>query len=1047
MEFNDGYDPFPHQRADGHVDDTRPATATSIATSAASFRIPGIRPSAPDRVSQPNTLAEEDYPSTSFVRLFAPQADSGDTLWHARQQERNRPVPGWLREGPSPAAFIATSQDASVARYDPRSALHRDGCGWNPSPAAPGAISPWSWQSDDQVRPFTASSYHRSKLVTADGFVGNYVCALIENRGTGREVGIASIERDTGLCVITQLVDTPTYARTIHHLSMHPPRILLVPASPSKRGKAAGSNSTSRSSKKAKTHTRNDGDTEAGSSAGASQAHNQSVLVRILEQLYGVEAQPFPRSHWDHEEGARYLDRLVVDDADTAKQRGDGSAHAAPEEDAEPGHRSQRSTPAPPQTGQFSLDLNSKASSRAAIIVATADKFYLLSAFACLIDFYMETFNRVFTPKTLRIKFVVPEAIPHTTLSWSATRSILDPKTRFTRLLRMNVLQPLADLDVIVARQEAVAELRNSDERYYAVHESLKPLRDGSIDLDKLIHALSCPPKFKTDSRLETEKKLSSILSLRTLIRSLAPVRGALRNSSSQLLQSISSVKSDDIDEIHEAIHETIDDEIIHAKGGLGSRHAKMNAVRAARSPLLDVARQTYKENLEDIQHLQQRLESETGLKLSLMMISTGFLLKTSLERSEIRDLPDCFTNVTRARSGKSVTMTTLPLKKLNARLVDSMNEVCTMSETVIDELIKSITDLVASLNKVSEALSLLDMLVSFANVSIANDYVRPAIGDKIDIREARHPILDRKDINTAGSSSVAFRRRRAFVANDIYMAPGERVCLITGPNMSGKSTILRQIALITVLAGIGCFVPARQATVPIPDALLSLLTHEDDPTQNLSTFAVEMRTAAFIHSVASPRSLVLLDEMGRGTSPDEGCAVATAIVEDLLYEKGCTVFFATHFGELVDGFEGKEGVVCQHLNVGMVQRRENVDLVFHHKLHLGPGLNSHYSLQVAKMMGCFEDGFLQRAKAVAEASNRCMPTGPLCSTAERERRRLLRNTVRDLRQLADGSFADNNQSEGQEATHPNRDTLPLIAKLSVLQLNFLNKLEETFHE
>lgn len=335
-------------------------------------------------------------------------------------------------------------------------------------------------------------------------------------------------------------------------------------------------------------------------------------------------------------------------------------------------------------------------------------------------------------------------------------------------------------------------------------------------------------------------------------------------------------------------------------------------------------------------------------------------------------------------------------------------------------------------------------MLVSFAHVSSLNGYVRPIIGDKIDLREARHPILDRVDTVDAGPSTIVARRRCAFVPNDIFLAPGERVCLITGPNMSGKSTVLRQIALITVLAGIGCFVPARQATLPIPDAVLSLLTHEDDPTQNLSTFAVEMRTSAFIHSVASPRSLVLLDEMGRGTSPDEGCAVATAIVEDLLKEKGCTVFFATHFGELVEGFEGKEGVVCQHLNVGMVQRRDNVDLVFHHKLHLGRGLSSHYSLQVARMMGCFENDFLQRAKDVAEAEQSIhIDRNTLLDSRTRERRKVLSSLVRNLRRLADAPLAYNLFDE--QTMHPEQDTQPLVAKLSLLQLDSVNAVERTY--
>lgn len=343
-----------------------------------------------------------------------------------------------------------------------------------------------------------------------------------------------------------------------------------------------------------------------------------------------------------------------------------------------------------------------------------------------------------------------------------------------------------------------------------------------------------------------------------------------------------------------------------------------------------------------------------------------------------------------------------------------------------------------------SEALSLLDMVVSFAIVSIANDYVRPAFGDSLDIRSARHPILDCVDVPASGSSAIFMRRRRAFVPNDIYLGAGERVCLITGPNMSGKSTFLRQIALITVLAGIGCFVPATRATLPIPDAILSLLTHEDDATQNLSTFATEMRTSAFILSVGSPHSLVILDEMGRGTSPDEGSAVATAIVEELLNDKGSTVFFATHFGELVDGFDGKDGVVCQHLHVSTVQQRQDVSLVFHHKLHLGPGLDTHYSLQVAKMMRCFGDGFLQHARQIAEAEQASYASRAReVSPDTRARRTMLRKIVRDLRRLLHESRTE----AAGEGGGPEHQGESLAQKLTLLRLNAATDLASTFAE
>ena len=332
-------------------------------------------------------------------------------------------------------------------------------------------------------------------------------------------------------------------------------------------------------------------------------------------------------------------------------------------------------------------------------------------------------------------------------------------------------------------------------------------------------------------------------------------------------------------------------------------------------------------------------------------------------------------------------------------------------------------------------------MVVSFAHVSIANDYVRPAFGDTLDIRDGRHPILDRVDVPTTGAASIVARRRQPFVANDIYLASGERFCLVTGPNMSGKSTFLRQIALITVLAGIGCFVPATRASLPIPDAILSLLTHEDDATQNLSTFAAEMRTSAFILSVSTPRSLVILDELGRGTSPDEGSAIATAMIEEMINEKGSTVFFATHFGELVDGLDGKEGVVCQHLQVSTVQGSDEVGLVFHHKLHLGPGLNTHYSLQVAKMMGCFSASFLAKAQHVAVSEHAVnVDRDAVMDSQTRDRRRLLRSVVRDLRRLAKGQASDQFDDDGAKA-----ESQPLTEKIALLQHRTSDELIASF--
>ncbi|SPO31807.1 related to meiosis-specific MutS homolog [Ustilago trichophora] len=1067
MENNGRPSRLPPQiwRPDQVQAEIRPDTAGSVASSTSSFHIPGVTPMPQGLQSQKLQPAASRATTPTFLRLFTPQGDDPDTLFRSRGRNSTPPVDWLAKHGPSPREFLESSQGTPRYLRDPQTSLGRADVRPNRTtmPSISIAGPPVLDQTEDQVRPFTASSYHRSKLVTADGSVGNYVCAVLENRGTGREVGIASIERETGLCVITQFADTPTYVRTIHHLSMYPPSTLLVPATGRESFKSTTSSSASRVPKRFR---KSDDQGTSSVDDTASQTSSKSILIRCLEELFGIEAQSFPRRHWNYQEGARYLDRLLVDDTEVIKEDGD-EFPPAPLQDR-PAHSQQLQRPTSsrpqtgrPQTGRTSLDLNAKASTRAAILVAVANKFFLLSAVAGLFDYYTHHFNRVFTPKSLRIRFVVPDGI-NTAHDLELVRNLIDPKSKDSlyglldqcaspmgkRLLKMNILQPLTDLDAIAARQDAVAECLRNEERLFAIRESLMPIRDKSIDLDKLLHTLSVPVKRETATRADTEKKISSIFSLRTLLQSLSPVRAALQNSSSGLLQAVSGfLEAEQLDAISESIQSTIDEDVLHAKGGLGSRNAQMYAVRAERSPLLDVARETYNENIESCP--LQRLNFNTGdsgLNLSLKMIANGFLFQTRLDRSQMNRIPPHFTNVTRAKSGQLVTMMTVALKKLNARLADSMNEVCTMSEVIIEALIEEILVQVGPLYKVSEALSLLDMIISFARVSEANSYIRPTFGDRIDIRNARHPILDRVDIVSMVANGVVTRRRTEFVPNDIYLAPGERVCLVTGPNMSGKSTFLRQIALITVLAGIGCFVPATRATLPIPDAILSLLTHEDDATQNLSTFAAEMRTSAFILSVGTPRSLIILDEMGRGTSPDEGCAVATAIIEEMISEKGSTVFFATHFGELVEGLDGKEGVVCQHLQVSTVQRNDNVGLVFHHKLHLGPGLNTHYSLQVARMMGCFSAEFLERAQGVAMTEQMVNANrAAIVDGQTRERRKLMRRAVRDLRRLLQGAALDDFASN--EAEEDGQVSQPLIEKLCQLQIHTTTELEATFDD
>lgn len=191
MDAGTNFNRFQPQQPDEH--DARPGSAVSVATSTSSFRIPGIRPGPSNQNHNSQSFGQQTS-HRSLVRLFAPQADGIDPSWHDRDRDQQALVP-WLHKGPSPSELLDSAQGPDDGLYAPRQHMLRN----DDRPdiyAAPG-IRPGTTRSDE-MRPFTASSYHRSKLITADGFVGNYVCALLESRGAGREVGIASIERETG---------------------------------------------------------------------------------------------------------------------------------------------------------------------------------------------------------------------------------------------------------------------------------------------------------------------------------------------------------------------------------------------------------------------------------------------------------------------------------------------------------------------------------------------------------------------------------------------------------------------------------------------------------------------------------------------------------------------------------------------------------------------------------------------------------------------------------------------------------------------------------
>ena len=265
-------------------------------------------------------------------------------------------------------------------------------------------------------------------------------------------------------------------------------------------------------------------------------------------------------------------------------------------------------------------------------------------------------------------------------------------------------------------------------------------------------------------------------------------------------------------------------------------------------------------------------------------------------------NLPDIFVNI--YRKGKTIECQTLDLIKYNQKIKDAHNEIIAMSDSSIQELIAAVRTNIHPLFKISESLALLDLLTSFAHLVTTFSYVRPDIStEALAIKSGRHPIREKI-------------QKEKYVPNDVYATHRhKRFQVITGCNMSGKSTYIRSIALMTVMAQIGSFVPADYASFPITSQLFARVATDDCIEANVSTFASEMREMAFIlHNIES-KSLVIVDELGRGTSTTDGLAIAISISEALIQSRAY-VWFVTHFRDLPRILAERVGVYNMHMGV-----------------------------------------------------------------------------------------------------------------------------------
>ncbi|PBP17310.1 DNA mismatch repair protein Msh4 [Diplocarpon rosae] len=575
-----------------------------------------------------------------------------------------------------------------------------------------------------------------------------------------------------------------------------------------------------------------------------------------------------------------------------------------------------------------------------AIKVAIGGNYFATCCFAAVLKYIDLNMSPTFAYHSLRIKYQPSEGsmmIDLSTIhSLELIQNLHNSKSRAclygvmnqtltpmgARLLRSNILQPSTQADVLEQRYDAVGELSTKEDMFFQLRQ---------VAHEKQLIIVPTQPDI-----LYSEQSINQILMLKSFVQCVHPIFESLAGAKSDLLVMIrENCKPEHLAQTKEYIKEVINEDVTYQKTPLDLRNQRTYA--SGVSGLLDVARQTFKETTEDVhQHvteINQRYDMGAEMKYDN---ARRYYLKLYESNFDGRDIPEILIN--RYRKKGFIECQTLDLVKLNQRIEGSHQEVVLMSDQTIQDLIENIRGEIPVLFRVCESIAMLDMITSFAHLTTTAEpqaeYSRPQIGDTIAVGSGRHPIKERIS-------------RERFVPNDVYASQEQRFQIITGCNMSGKSTYIRSIALMSVMAQVGSFVPANDANFKIIHQLFARVSMDDCIEANVSTFASEMRETAFILRNIDENSLAIIDELGRGTSTRDGLAISLSIAEALVQSKAL-VLFATHFRELAQIMQNRLGVVNMHLDVDL---SEGNAMKMLYKIKEGHVKEQHYGIALARVV------------------------------------------------------------------------------------------------
>lgn len=497
------------------------------------------------------------------------------------------------------------------------------------------------------------------------------------------------------------------------------------------------------------------------------------------------------------------------------------------------------------------------------------------------------------------------------------------------RTLRKNVEQPLIDKSEINRRLDAVEELKNQAIAREEIREYLSPV----YDLERLITKITYGSANPRD-----------LTAFKGSLEMLPPIRYILQDLQAPLLKEIYE-DLDALEDLCDLVTKAIrEDPPLAMKEG--------NIIRDGYNEEVDKLRRAKSDGKDWLAKLENDEREKTGIKNLKIKYNKVFGYYLEVTNSYKDLVPDYYTRKqTLANAERYITP---ELKELEDMILGAEDKLYALEYELYSEVRETIAGQVERIQQTAKAVAALDAFSSLALVAERNNYVRPKINEKgiLDIKEGRHPVVERMIPNDM------------FIANDTYLDDKKhRISIITGPNMAGKSTYMRQTALIALMAQIGSFVPAESANICLSDRIFTRVGASDDLASGQSTFMVEMTEVANILRNATSKSLLILDEIGRGTSTFDGLSIAWAVVEYISDSKllGAKTLFATHYHELTE----LEGKIDNVNNYCIAVKEKGDDIVFLRKIVKG-GADKSYGIQVAKLAGV-PDLVISRAKEIVE--------------------------------------------------------------------------------